>query len=212
MVNEIEDCAGNSPFNFKTLYFCDFHDRFGESGKFWAYLPLVLFILAVAMYNLGSTADAYLSPALEAISDKLRCSESLAGVTLLALGNGAPDVFASISAGGTDTSSINLQVAALTGSALFITTVVMWLSLRASEPDKKIKVTRIFFLRDCLFINITAIYLLVIMLVFREMNLALACGFLVIYVIFVIVVVVQSKMYNKSVEEGEAAEDDAAVA
>ena len=96
---------------------------------------LQLFLLAVAMYNLGSTADAYLSPALEAISDKLKCSESLAGVTLLALGNGAPDVFASISAGGTDAPSVNLQVAALTGSALFITTVVRWMSLRASEAD-----------------------------------------------------------------------------
>ena len=60
------------------------------------------------MYNLGSTADMYLSPALETISDKLSCSESLAGVTLLALGNGAPDVFASLSAGGTDESAVNL--------------------------------------------------------------------------------------------------------
>ena len=60
------------------------------------------------MYNLGSTADMYLSPALEVISDKLSCSESLAGVTLLALGNGAPDVFASLSAGGVDESDVNL--------------------------------------------------------------------------------------------------------
>jgi sodium/potassium/calcium exchanger 6 len=49
---------------------------------------------------LGSTADEYLSPTLEAISEKLQCSESLAGVTLLAIGNGASDVFTAISAGG----------------------------------------------------------------------------------------------------------------
>ena len=52
------------------------------------------------MYNLGSTADSYLSPALETISDKFSCSESLAGVTLLAFGNGAPDVFSAIAASG----------------------------------------------------------------------------------------------------------------
>jgi len=49
------------------------------------------------MYNLGSTADAYLSPALEYMTVKFGISESLAGVTLLAFGNGAPDVFSSIS-------------------------------------------------------------------------------------------------------------------
>jgi len=63
-------------------------------------LPLAFILLGIGMYNLGTTADVYLSPALEAISDKLSCSESLAGVTLLALGNGAPDVFAAIAAGG----------------------------------------------------------------------------------------------------------------
>jgi sodium/potassium/calcium exchanger 6 len=89
------------------------------------------------MYNLGSTADQYLSPALESISEKLSCTESLAGVTLLALGNGAPDVFAAIAAGGDSGSngSIMLSVSALVGSAFFITTVVMFLSVRASEPD-----------------------------------------------------------------------------
>ena len=87
-------------------------------------------------------------------------------------------------------------MAALVGSALFITTVVMWLSLRASDNDQRIKVTKIFFLRDCLFINITAVYLLVIMLVFKQLNIGLAIGFIAIYVVFVIVVVVQSKLFN----------------
>mmetsp|Transcript_18052 Transcript_18052/g.30788 ORF Transcript_18052/g.30788 Transcript_18052/m.30788 type:complete len:100 (-) Transcript_18052:1774-2073(-) len=96
-------------------------------------LPLTVFLIAVVMWNLGSTADSYLSPALEAISDKLSCSESLAGVTLLALGNGAPDVFAAISAGGdSENGDVMLQVSALCGSALFITTVVLALSVRAS--------------------------------------------------------------------------------
>ena len=51
------------------------------------------------MYLLASTADLYLSPALERITLRLGLSESLAGVTLLAFGNGAPDVFTSIAAG-----------------------------------------------------------------------------------------------------------------
>lgn len=87
------------------------------------------------MYNLASTADTYLSPALETISDKFSCSESLAGVTLLALGNGAPDVFAAFSAGGTKEDEINLLIASLFGSALFISTVVMFITTKASTND-----------------------------------------------------------------------------
>ena len=109
------------------------------------------------MFTLGSTADSYLSPCLETISVKLSCSESLAGVTLLALGNGAPDVFSAIAAGGdsAENGDIMLAVSALVGSSFFITTFVMYLAINASEPDKRIRVTKHFFLRDLLFMNIT---------------------------------------------------------
>ena len=49
--------------------------------------------MIVLMYILTSSADEYLSPSLEFLTEKLKLSESVAGVTLLALGNGAPDVF-----------------------------------------------------------------------------------------------------------------------
>ena len=52
----------------------------------------------IGMYTLSSTADIYLSPALETLTTRFGLSDSLAGVTLLAFGNGAPDVFSSISA------------------------------------------------------------------------------------------------------------------
>lgn len=90
------------------------------------------------MYMLASTADEYLSPALEAVSDKFACSESIAGVTLLALGNGAPDVFAALSAGGTTEAEVNLQVSSLFGSVFFIACCVVALTLRASKDNGRI--------------------------------------------------------------------------
>ncbi len=42
---------------------------------------------------LGSTADDFFSPALIVLSKKMNLSDRTAGVTLLALGNGAPDLF-----------------------------------------------------------------------------------------------------------------------
>ena len=61
-------------------------------------LPLVLLYGAYLTYILGHTADVYYSPTLQGISDCLDLSYDAAGVTLLALGNGAPYVFSSVAA------------------------------------------------------------------------------------------------------------------
>ena len=74
----------------------------------------------ICFWALGSTADAYLSPILASISKHLRLSQSLAGVTLLAFGNGAPDVFASISAA----SSIDSAASASLGSGFYLAAAI----------------------------------------------------------------------------------------
>jgi sodium/potassium/calcium exchanger 6 len=147
----------------------------------------------IGLYCLASTADAYLSPALEYITVKFGISESLAGVTLLAFGNGAPDVFSSISAvGGEDADAVK-SVCILFGGTVFITCVVVALSTNASKEDKKITVTPRFFLRDIFFFLITCIYLLFALLVIQEINIFVSVGLLVLYAIYVILVVIQSK-------------------
>ena len=79
----------------------------------------------MAFYLLSVTADEFLSPSLQQISKTFKLSESLAGVTLLAFGGGAPDVFASLSAaGGGDLEGIEMGIAVLVGSSLFIISVV----------------------------------------------------------------------------------------
>jgi Ca2+/Na+ antiporter len=83
-----------------------------------------------------------------------------------------------------------LSVSALIGSSFFITTVVMYLAVNAADPGKKIRVTKRFFLRDLIFMNITMVYLLVIMFVIKEINFFVSAGFLLIYVLFVVIVVI----------------------
>jgi len=86
-----------------------------------------------------------------------------------------------------------LSVCSLIGSAFFITTFVMYLAVNASEPDKKIRVTKRFFTRDLIFLNITMVYLLLIMFVIKEINFYVSAGFIIIYFVFVLIVVFQSK-------------------
>ena len=54
---------------------------------------LWIFILFI---GLGVSADDYFCPNLAIISKTLRLSHNIAGVTILAFGNGAPDIFSAL--------------------------------------------------------------------------------------------------------------------
>ncbi len=73
-----------------------YHCGFREHG--WLFYPVLLGWGCFITYLMGHTADAYFSPTLATLSDKLKLTYDVAGVTFLALGNGAPDVFSSIAA------------------------------------------------------------------------------------------------------------------
>jgi len=87
--------------------------------------PILFLGLALLFRLLGSTAEEYFSPSLEFFSFKLGLPPRFAGVTLLALGNGAADVSSTMNAISSDTKNgYQLSLGALTGAAMFITTVV----------------------------------------------------------------------------------------
>ncbi|CAI5719845.1 unnamed protein product [Peronospora destructor] len=98
--------------------------------------------LAALFYFLGSTADGYFSPTLASLSDLLRVPHDVAGVTFLAFGNGAPDVFSAIAAYNSDMG--NTGINELLGGAMFISTVVVGGVAVAS----RVEVRRWAFLRD----------------------------------------------------------------
>jgi hypothetical protein len=82
---EQNDDPGFFGFSYLLFLHCTVH---GSAGVLLL-LALWLFVLLMA---LGSTADNFLMPQLHYLSELLRLSPDVAGVTLLAIGNGAPDV------------------------------------------------------------------------------------------------------------------------
>ena len=87
--------------------------------------PFLTIWLVLLFRMLGSTAEDFFSPSLEMFSMKMGLPPRFAGVTLLALGNGAADVSATISAiAQNPQEGYQMSLGALTGAGMFVGTVV----------------------------------------------------------------------------------------
>ena len=87
--------------------------------------PVLILWMVTLFRLLGSTAEDFFSPSLEMFSIKLGLPPRFAGVTLLALGNGAADVSATMSAIVNDEENgYKLSLGALTGAAMLVGGVV----------------------------------------------------------------------------------------
>lgn len=99
---------------------------------------ILSFLVIFYFYVLGDTSSNYFCPALEEISSLLMMTPTLVGVTLLPLGNGAPDVFAAFASFGrasgsgeesdsnSDTGSgSEVGLSSILGAGVFVTSVVV---------------------------------------------------------------------------------------
>ena len=124
-----------------------------------ALLPLGTW-LAMLIAALCSTADIFLIPQLAYISNLLRLKPDVAGVTLLAFGNGAPDVFTGVAIATAHPEEVDfsLLLADIVGGSIFIMTVVVgavvWVAARHSPGWR---LSRMPFYRDTIsfFVAIT---------------------------------------------------------
>eukprot|EP00535_Pseudo-nitzschia_heimii_P007970 CAMPEP_0197177934 /NCGR_PEP_ID=MMETSP1423-20130617/3359_1 /TAXON_ID=476441 /ORGANISM="Pseudo-nitzschia heimii, Strain UNC1101" /LENGTH=647 /DNA_ID=CAMNT_0042627559 /DNA_START=155 /DNA_END=2095 /DNA_ORIENTATION=- len=99
--------------------------------------PVTLLWLAILFRLLGTTAEDFFSPSLEMFSHKLGLPPRFAGVTLLALGNGAADVSATISAIVSDEQNgYKLSLGALTGAAMLVGGVVSGIIVLVADGVK----------------------------------------------------------------------------
>ncbi|KAI9759430.1 MAG: hypothetical protein M4579_002344 [Chaenotheca gracillima] len=164
-------------FSYLTLYYCKL-----PHVKAVTFTILVLW-LALLFSTIGIAASDFFCINLSTISNILGMSESFAGVTFLAFGNGSPDVFSTFAAMSTNSGS--LAVGELIGAASFITAVVAG-SMALVRPFKVAKKS---FVRDVGFF-IVAVAFSMGFLADGNLHLwecAVMVGFYVFYVCFVVV-------------------------
>lgn len=90
--------------------------------------------LLLLLSMLGTTADVFFVEQLEFMSDRFRLSADVAGATLMAFGNGAPDAFTAWNAI-ENASDFSLVLSELLGAAIFVTTVVLGAVILSSRRD-----------------------------------------------------------------------------
>ena len=174
----LANCADDEPglIRYLTFYYC----------SLGAARPVAFAVLAVWLgllfTTIGIAASDFFSVNLSTIASVLGLSESLAGVTFLAFGNGSPDVFSTFAAMGSNSGS--MAVGELIGAAGFITAVVAG----SMALVREFKVNKRTFVRDIVFF-IAAISFTMAFLADGELHLWECFVMIGFYVFYVVVVV-----------------------
>ena len=180
-VRNADDCSIDDGFvNYLQLPYCSM------PSVTWLAMVILFVWLVYLFISLGAAAEEFFCPNLNTIANTLRLSQNVAGVTFLAFGNGAPDIFSVISAvkasrGG----EAGLAIGELFGAGIFITTVIVGVIsiIKPCELPKRP------FLRDTI-IYLVSVYATFLLLWFNFINVYQSAGFILAYVIYVIIVVV----------------------
>ncbi|XP_028766850.1 cation/calcium exchanger 1-like [Neltuma alba] len=188
------ECRSKGYINYLYIFYCNL----GQSPIMGHFL-LILW-LAVLFYLLGDTASNYFCYSLESLSNILKLSPTIAGVTLLSLGNGAPDFFASV-VSFTRSSNGAVGLNSILGGAFFVSSTVLGI-ISILVSTKQIAVDKASFIRDVLFFLFSLLVLLLIISIGKITLLGSIC-YVSIYFLYVCAVSATHFIYGGEKKENE---------
>ncbi|XP_065854305.1 cation/calcium exchanger 5 [Euphorbia lathyris] len=175
--NNPHSCSSVPPtngfINYLSLHFCLFNSNFSLS------IPSLSLFILLHFYILIKTAQSHFSIVTTKLTKLLNLSPSMGGVTLLALGNGAPDVFASLAA--VRSGEYRTGFGAILSAGTFVSAFVVGFVAIYAAP---FNVDPSSFVRDVGFYLVGALFLFYVYLS-GEITFWQAVGFVGFYVFFV---------------------------
>ncbi|OLY85681.1 putative cation exchanger [Smittium mucronatum] len=141
----------------------------------------VLILLTLFLW-IGITASDYFSPNLQTVAQLFKIPDSIAGVTLLALGNGAPDIFTNFNA--IKSGSASLAIGELIGAAMFVICVVSGLMIIITNG---FSVPKAIVYRELFFLFLASLSIFFICF-FSFIDYPIAISMLTLYLIYVSVI------------------------
>lgn len=172
-------CLPQGYIDYLHIFYCTL-----AAHRLLGYLLLVLWLL-ILFFLLGNTASRYFCTSLESLSRLLRLPPTIAGVTLLSLGNGAPDVFASIvSFAGSGISEVGLS--SILGGAFFVSSVVVGV-ISIGAGSRAVVIDRSSFVRDLCFL-LAAICFLLAFLIAGGIRIWGSLCFVSLYIVYIVTV------------------------
>ncbi|XP_012279046.1 mitochondrial sodium/calcium exchanger protein [Orussus abietinus] len=178
-VKRTHDCETDSVIQYAHILFCIFNS--GNPALFALGLVLLSMWLMYLFFILGTTADNFFCPSLSAIATVLRLSANVAGVTILAFGNGAPDIFTSLVS---DEDEAMIMFTELIGAGIFVTTLIAG-TIAVVSP---FQVSAQPFIRDACF-YVVAVCWITYVIKDETVYVWEAASFVAYYIFFIIIVI-----------------------
>lgn len=117
------ECAASPIFSYVQAYFCLGTSSHGAATASHIFVSFALLLWLLLLFSaLGLVASDFFCPNLSTIATRLGLSDSIVGVTLLALGNGFPDVISTFRA--MEKNAGALALGELMGAAVFTVSMV----------------------------------------------------------------------------------------
>lgn len=175
-VKSHSSCLGKGFINYLEIFYCNF-------GGFPAlgYVLLVSWLI-VLFYLVGNTTAEYFVPSVEGLSVVLNLSPTISGTTLLPLGNGANDVFASVISF-TKSHDADVGFNSVLGGVFFISCFVVGIVAFTTTHRRRqtpSSINEASFVRDVIFL-ILALFFLLIILILGRINLVMAICYVSLY-------------------------------
>ena len=195
-------CECLNKYNGEIDYFSLYYFNYCVvNNRPWLTWPLLIIILLLCFYFISTTGNDYLAETLGIISEKLKLSQNLAGLTLLALGNTAPDVAVAIVSGGDSDEGLTYSLSSVLGGGSmvfgFVLSTVIFLG-------KEVSVSGFSFIRDLMTYLIIVLFVFIIGATYKKMNIFIAVAIFGLYVLYVVICIfMESKFKEKNDTTGE---------